>query len=447
MTFCRTCGKEIATSAFCSTCGTPAGHVRHSVPPASPASVPLQQTTTSDKPTSRILLGLLLLDTLFAIIGLLPLFADFTGGGFQRVQFWLGILTAITWLWWLRNAHQNLRRRGIVPTQSGVVLCWFVPLLNLIRPYEVVRELWTNSGAKNLTVIQIWWIASIGWFCLKISGFLYTGDMLFQEFQWASAVDFGIRLTLLASSMTACMIVAQVSSVKGPTVGDSATDFAIGIATQSFNIPLLGAAGIGVAALVFLLSAIILEPSPEQSLRELGVAYMRHDLNTYRSYFNTKAVLDNAVERTLTSEIVTKWTSEKTGISRFGVGIFAGIAARLLERYYTPGLAERIDSGLVLGVISDPRVYDNRFGLEILKGGIIAAESIRLWVATNYQGAEVVQRFGRSALVRIDFKHVDERATRPISVITYMIRVRNHWQIVAISDVDGLIQQIPNTAK
>lgn len=57
--------------------------------------------------------------------------------------------TGVIWLIWLHRAFSNLRLMGEVKTKftaNSAVQYWFLPLFNLFRPYQVMRELWVRSA-------------------------------------------------------------------------------------------------------------------------------------------------------------------------------------------------------------------------------------------------------------------------------------------------------------
>ena len=59
------------------------------------------------------------------------------------------LITGVLFLVWIYRVHKNLPALGVVrPRYSpGWAVGWFfVPFMNLVRPYEVVRELWKDSN-------------------------------------------------------------------------------------------------------------------------------------------------------------------------------------------------------------------------------------------------------------------------------------------------------------
>jgi hypothetical protein len=80
-------------------------------------------------------------------------------------------LTGIVWLLWLHSSYSLLRHAGTKVTRFSpgwAVGCWFLPLVNLVRPYQVVRELLQRSRGLNASAetiarhsadVALWWLA------------------------------------------------------------------------------------------------------------------------------------------------------------------------------------------------------------------------------------------------------------------------------------------------
>lgn len=63
-----------------------------------------------------------------------------------------GVCTAVAWLRWLHRAYCNLALVGskrATFTPGRAVGFWFIPFVNLVRPYQVVKDLWLRSASLN----------------------------------------------------------------------------------------------------------------------------------------------------------------------------------------------------------------------------------------------------------------------------------------------------------
>ena len=58
--------------------------------------------------------------------------------------------TVALWLAWIHRAYSNLSFVGCKNRDwKGARLCWFIPFVNLVRPFQVTRELWLRSACAN----------------------------------------------------------------------------------------------------------------------------------------------------------------------------------------------------------------------------------------------------------------------------------------------------------
>lgn len=79
------------------------------------------------------------------------------------------IITSVFFLMWFRRAYNNLHQKveNLSFTEGWAVGSWFVPILNLIRPYQIMKELYietkglllqTDSHFSGLRTNKIgWW--------------------------------------------------------------------------------------------------------------------------------------------------------------------------------------------------------------------------------------------------------------------------------------------------
>ena len=88
--------------------------------------------------------------------------------------------TGVLWLLWLRQAYRNLAlvgsKRSRFTTRQAVGY-WFIPLVNLVRAYQVMKDLWLRSESMNdrdayddlpaPTLLSSWWGASLTWGALE----------------------------------------------------------------------------------------------------------------------------------------------------------------------------------------------------------------------------------------------------------------------------------------
>ena len=88
-------------------------------------------------------------------------------GAFQWVSLLFSISVYVAWLAWQYRVHTNARLAapGRVPTGPGWgVLCWFVPFINLVKPYLVLREIRAVSVPQRPGgwILRLWWGTWLG---------------------------------------------------------------------------------------------------------------------------------------------------------------------------------------------------------------------------------------------------------------------------------------------
>lgn len=68
---------------------------------------------------------------------------------------------AITFLFWFRRAYGNAialgHRAAFAP--GWAVGAWFVPILNLVRPYQIASAMWRHAGRRvsSPSLLGFWW--------------------------------------------------------------------------------------------------------------------------------------------------------------------------------------------------------------------------------------------------------------------------------------------------
>ena len=143
---------------------------------------------------------------------------DARQGAIGRLQILAFIITGIVWLVWLHKAYSNLGLAGTKKsrfTAGWAVGYWFVPFVNLVRPYQIVVDLWLRSDQLNTreSVMSLprpavisWW-----WGVYLVSAF---GGRLFTSLaREARSVDELINVTDVGMLVDAIGIVSALLAV------------------------------------------------------------------------------------------------------------------------------------------------------------------------------------------------------------------------------------------
>jgi len=75
-------------------------------------------------------------------------------------QMLAGFTTAIVALLWIYNAHQNLaafRTQGLRYSSAEAIAYWFIPIMNLFRPYQVMKEMCLASDPERDSSVPDSW--------------------------------------------------------------------------------------------------------------------------------------------------------------------------------------------------------------------------------------------------------------------------------------------------
>jgi hypothetical protein len=125
--------------------------------------------------------------------GLVLLLLGMLAGGLVTSVAW--VVAASAYLVWLHRAAENARHRR--PLQVGAtprmtVLSWFIPFMNLFRPYQIVRSVHHASRSRSAPgdwlrrfpwLLPLWWVTWIAsWMLGNVSmRYSFSDDVALQE--------------------------------------------------------------------------------------------------------------------------------------------------------------------------------------------------------------------------------------------------------------------------
>ena len=112
----------------------------------------------------------------------------------------IGFVAIILMLYWFYSASKNIRAFGATGVASPVmaVVWWFVPFLNLWKPYQVARNIWKASspqldvsssngistGWKDLPSsnnIKLWWVLGLFYLFINISSSIIISGLYYSD--------------------------------------------------------------------------------------------------------------------------------------------------------------------------------------------------------------------------------------------------------------------------
>lgn len=143
--------------------------------------------------------------------------------------------TLVAFLMWLHSAYENLS--AFAPktdfSPGWAVGYWFIPFVNLVLPYRVVKETWIKSDpavdfsagfadagerARSTAPVAVWWLF---WLAANVSGQVYYRLSNGGRAADSSAEIAGVAnnaLLIAAATLAAAVVwtIDQMQSEKGP---------------------------------------------------------------------------------------------------------------------------------------------------------------------------------------------------------------------------------------
>jgi hypothetical protein len=112
---------------------------------------------------------------------------------------------------WCHRVYRNLPALGAQSLKfspSWAAGAWFVPVLNIWRPYEVLREVWQNSRPKG----ESWILLKIYWAAWMIGNWVAIGTVTGSTNNIGSdAVNLFSKLVDIAAGVFAILVVLRVT--------------------------------------------------------------------------------------------------------------------------------------------------------------------------------------------------------------------------------------------
>ena len=194
--------------------------------------------------------------------------------------------------------------------------------------------------------------------------------------------------------------------------------------------------GISIATAVVLIMAVILVsgPRPEDSLDRARSAYLQHDQETFDKYVDVSSVLSD-------------WVNQ--GVNGLLEGNHAGIAQRMIVQSavqamkdaYLPAMSQSVDQLVVSGTLAEQPRSGNSDQTNALLAGFISS-GLRTLASSQltYEGIRSRTISGTNALLDVNVR--TSLRNRPVVLKIKMHREGDHWRVVAVQDLAGLLEQL-----
>ncbi len=140
---------------------------------------------------------------------------------------WTAIVAGIVFLVWVYRANKNLSSLGAGGTRftPGWAVGWFfVPFMNLVRPYQVVKEIFEESdpgidvagtvkrGYSSSTIVGWWWALFLGSSFAEATVYrLIDGSQDVSELVSFLYVAIGVKVLNIAGMIVTVLMVKKIS--------------------------------------------------------------------------------------------------------------------------------------------------------------------------------------------------------------------------------------------
>ncbi len=138
--------------------------------------------------------------------------------GLALLSFIVFLVSAAGFLQWMFRAYRNLKKieaPGVKHGEEWSVFYWFVPFVNLVKPFELVKEMWVATSKPGTTdkvpgIMRLWWAA---WLLKGFFGYvavqLVNGP---QGFEIGTAIDLSGTIFGMGAALLLRQIVKSITA-------------------------------------------------------------------------------------------------------------------------------------------------------------------------------------------------------------------------------------------
>jgi hypothetical protein len=136
------------------------------------------------------------------------------------------LFNSIVFIFWFRRAYYNLHQLKLPYlrySEGWAAGAWFVPMLNLIRPFQIMKEIWVETQMQiipveerykttvSTNIIIVWWIGSIiAIFFHQIADKLFKNPVHIDEFVRAQEIQLAGNFIYLLGVILSLMILIKL---------------------------------------------------------------------------------------------------------------------------------------------------------------------------------------------------------------------------------------------
>lgn len=139
------------------------------------------------------------------------------------------LISAVTFIQWFRRAYFNLHLKvnHLSQTEGWAAGSWFVPIVNLYRPYQIMKELYKEtkefltekelniSKSFNTNYLGIWWAL---WIISSVVGqFVFRYSMrteTLEEISRMTVVSMALNIIGIPLALVTIKVIREYSKVE-----------------------------------------------------------------------------------------------------------------------------------------------------------------------------------------------------------------------------------------
>jgi hypothetical protein len=187
---------------------------------------------------------------------------------------------------------------------------------------------------------------------------------------------------------------------------------------------------------IVLLVALLSGPKPEDSLDQLRTAYLQHDQASFDKYVDVNSVLND-----WTDQGVNEWLKQQNAgaLETATVQVVAGA----VKSAYIPDLSKSVDQMVVSGTLPDQSQNSDDKTTAFITGFVSSVVRNIAASQLTYQGVQSKAITNDNAELTVGV--TSSVSSQPISVHIKMRRDGDHWRVVAVENLAGLLNQLNPT--
>jgi len=114
----------------------------------------------------------------------------------------VGVVLTVSFFLWLRRVVRNAVKFGVKRQRTNsawTVGFWFVPVLNLWRPKQIMNDAWDGSGGRSRSLVDWWWgTLLLAQYVTYSAAYVFGGAS--DGGQLRNALKYGVFCALLGSA-------------------------------------------------------------------------------------------------------------------------------------------------------------------------------------------------------------------------------------------------------